>query len=229
MNNPLFGISISLICYLLFVKIQKKTNISLLNPLLFSGIFIIILLYVFNINYEDYNEGGQVITMLITPATVSLAIPLYKSLDLIKNNLKVILIATMSAVIIHAAVLITVIILLSIDKQVAISLIPKSITTAIAVDVTLSLGGLKEITVASVLITGIIGAAMSPILNKIFNIKNNQAIGLALGSSAHAVGTSKAASANETQGSFASLSLILVGLSTVIIAPVIILILNVLI
>lgn len=221
MINPLFGITLSIISYLLFVKIQKKTNISLLNPLLLSGLFIIVILSIFNIDYDTYNEGGEIISMLITPATVSLALPLYKNLDLIKKNTKVILSSILFGIIVHALVLIILTMILRPNLDLVKSLIPKSITTAIAIDLTKSLGGIKEITVASVVITGVLGSAISPILNKMFKVDNDKSIGLALGASAHAVGTGKAACTNTTQGSFSSVALILTGLFTVLLAPII--------
>lgn len=224
MNNPLFGITLSLVVYIFFSKLQKMTKSDILNPLLFSGIAIIFILGIFEIDFETYNEGGKMVSMLIAPATVSLAIPLYNNINLIKKNLKVIVVSITTAVIVHALMLLALIVILKMDDQIAFSLIPKSITTAIASDVSSNIGGIKEITVASVIITGIIGAAASPLLNKLFKIKDDKAIGLALGTSAHAVGTAKAASTNEVQGSFSSLGLILTGLTTVLIAPFIVII-----
>lgn len=224
MNNPLFGITLSLVVYIFFSKLQKMTKSDVLNPLLFSGIAIIFILGIFEIDFETYNEGGKMVSMLIAPATVSLAIPLYNNINLIKKNLKVIVVSITTAVIVHALMLLALIVILKMDDQIAFSLIPKSITTAIASDVSSNIGGIKEITVASVIITGIIGAAASPLLNKLFKIKDDKAIGLALGTSAHAVGTAKAASTNEVQGSFSSLGLILTGLTTVLIAPFIVII-----
>lgn len=228
MNSPLFGISLSLIVYIFFSKLQKVTKSDFLNPLLLSGIFIIVILSVFNVDYETYNEGGKMISMLIAPATVSLAIPLYNNIDLIKKNAKVIIVAILTAVIVHAILLVIMFLGMNVNEQIALSLIPKSITTAIASDVSTNIGGIKEITVASVIITGIIGAALSPIINKILKVKDDKVIGLALGTSAHAVGTAKAASTNEVQGSFSSLGLILTGLVTVIVAPIIVYILTLL-
>ncbi len=221
MNSPLFGITLSIASYLIFIKIQKKTKINLLNPLLLSGLFIILLLSIFNIDYEAYNEGGKVITMLITPATVSLALPLYKNLELIKKNMKLVLMSVLFGIIIHAIVIMILTLIIKPNIDIVKSLIPKSITTAIAIDLTDSLGGIKEITVASVLITGIIGAAISPLINKVLKVDNDKSIGLALGASAHAVGTAKAASTNVVQGSFSSIALILTGLFTVVLAPII--------
>ena len=221
MNSPLFGITLSLLVYVIMQKIQIKTKISILNPLLFSGIAIILILMTFKIPFEQFNEGGKLITALIGPATVSLAIPLYKNLDLLKKKIKTISIGILTSVGIHAITIVFLSILLSLNEQMAISLIPKSITTPFAKDLSETLGGIPAITISVVIVTGIFGAAISPFLNKTFNIKNTMAKGLALGSSAHAVGTSKAVENSEEEGAFSSIALILTGLLTVLSAPII--------
>ena len=221
MNSPLFGITLSLLIYVIMQKIQTKTKISILNPLLFSGIAIILILMTFKIPFEQFNEGGKLITALIGPATVSLAIPLYKNLDLLKKKIKTISIGILTSVGIHAITIVFLSILLSLNEQMAISLIPKSITTPFAKDLSETLGGIPAITISVVIVTGIFGAAISPFLNKTFNIKNTMAKGLALGSSAHAVGTSKAVENSEEEGAFSSIALILTGLLTVLSAPII--------
>ena len=221
MNSPLFGITLSLLIYVIMQKIQTKTKISILNPLLFSGIAIILILMTFKIPFEQFNEGGKHITALIGPATVSLAIPLYKNLDLLKKKIKTISIGILTSVGIHAITIVFLSILLSLNEQMAISLIPKSITTPFAKDLSETLGGIPAITISVVIVTGIFGAAISPFLNKTFNIKNTMAKGLALGSSAHAVGTSKAVENSEEEGAFSSIALILTGLLTVLSAPII--------
>lgn len=221
MTSPLFGITLSLLVYVIIQKIQNKTKISILNPLLFSGIVIIMTLTLFKIPFEQFNEGGKLITALIGPATVSLAIPLYKNLDLLKKKIKTISIGITSAVLIHALTILILSLLLSLNQELAISLIPKSITTPFAKDLSETLGGIPAITISVVIVTGIFGAALSPLLNKTFKIKNTIAKGLALGSSAHAVGTSKAIENSEEEGAFSSIALILTGLGTVLIAPLI--------
>lgn len=220
MNNPLFGITLSLVAYLLVAEVQKRTKIELLNPLLFGGILVIAFLLVFNIDLADYQVGGDMIKALIGPATISLAIPLYKNLDLIKKNVKLLIVAITTAIISHFIILMIIILLLNLEKDLALSLIPKSITTPLATDVSGAIGGISEITIMVVLLTGIFGAAISPLINKLFKINDDTAIGLALGTSSHAVGTAKAASTSETQGSYSSIALILTGIFTVILAPV---------
>lgn len=224
MSGPLFGITLSVGVYLMFVKLQEKTKLSILNPVLLSGLLIGILLPLLKIDYAVYEDGGRMISTLIAPATVSLAIPLYKNLSLIKENIKLIFVSIISAVVMHALVLITILLILKTDQTVGFSLIPKSITTAFAADLSVSIKGLSEVTIASVIVTGIVGTLVAPYLNKWFNIKSDISIGLALGVSSHAIGTAKAAGVNSTQGSFASIGLIVTGLITVLVGPIIALI-----
>ncbi|CAM3645556.1 LrgB family protein [Erysipelothrix urinaevulpis] len=218
-EHPLFGISLTILVFSLFRKLQVKTKISLLNPLLFSSILIILILIVFNISYDDYNGGAKIFTSLIGPATVALAIPLYKHQDLFYKNIKLILISVLSSAIAHGLVITLLVYLFKLDLKLGASLIPKSVTTAIAGDVSTALGGYTNVTVAIVIITGIIGASLAPLLNKVFNINSPIAQGLALGSSAHAVGTSKAIELGETQETMATLALILTGILTVFLSP----------
>lgn len=218
-NHPLFGISLTIFVYSLIRKLQIKSKISILNPLLISSIIIIIILKTFSIDYEIYNSGAKIFTSLIGPATVALAIPLYKHQKLLKENVKVILISVIGSSIIHAISILIMVYALNLELKIGASLIPKSVTTAIASDISSSLNAYTNITVAVVIITGIIGASLAPSLNKIFKIKSEIAQGLALGSSAHAVGTAKAIELGEKQETMATLALILTGIFTVIISP----------
>lgn len=219
-SNPLFGVVLTLGVYFAAQKLQEKTNFALLNPLLISSIFIIILLSVTNIDYDSFNKGGSFLTMLIGPATVALAIPLYKNLDLLKKHYRVILVSTLSGVIAHAILIGLFTFILNLSPEMIATMIPKSVTTAIAIDISNQLGGITTLTISVVIVTGILGAALAPILNKFFKINNPIAQGLALGTSAHAVGTSKAVEMGEMEGTMSSLALIITGITTVLLAPV---------
>lgn len=218
-NNILFGVLLTLLVFNLAVWLAKKTKITFLNPLLVSSALIILLLVVLNIPYENFNQGGKYFTMLITPATVSLAIPLYKNLDTLKQNGKTIALGVGVAIISHFLCILALGFVLNMDSEMVISLIPKSITTAFARDISTSIGGIELITVSVVIVTGIFGATISASLNKIFKIKKDSSIGLALGTSAHAIGTSKAVENNDIQATYSSLALIVTGIATVVLAP----------
>lgn len=218
-TSALFGICLTLFIYQIASSLQKKTKSPLLNPLLISSLIIIALLLITKISFDDYFIGGKMISTLIAPATVSLAIPLYTHKKTLLKHSKVILIAILSGVIAHAVTLGVLAFVLNLEPSIIASLTPKSVTTAIAQDISISLNGIPIITVCIVILTGIIGAAISPILVKTFKLDDDIAIGLALGTSAHAVGTSKAIETNETQGTMSTLALILTGIITVFTAP----------
>lgn len=218
-NSPLFGILLSIGLYAVFVKIQKKTKSPFLNPLILASIVIIVILKVTGISYNDYAIGGNFISMLIGPATVALAIPLYQHFDAFKRNIKVILISILTGSIAHAIMIALCALVFTFDKSLVASLVPKSVTTAIAVDISSSLGGMAPLTLSIVVLTGILGALLAPMLNKLFKFDDPITQGLSLGVSAHAVGTSKAVEMGEIQGVMSSLALVLTGVVTVILSP----------
>ena len=176
-----------------------------------------LILVIFNIPMETYQEGNKMLNALIAPATVSLAIPLYQNRQYLKRYQNLIFTTFLSALV-HAALMFLSYHLFKLDRMMAASLFPKSVTTAIAMDISLALGGTPNLTVAMVVITGVLGTSMVDVLNKIFHIESPIAQGLALGSASHAVGTSKASEMGEVQASMSALALILTGLWTVIIS-----------
>lgn len=207
--------------YLLFVQIKNKTKKAWLNPLLLSALSIIVLLKSFKIDYETYNQGVKFITYLLLPATVSLAIPLYENKALILKYSRQIFISIFAGIITHALSLVFLKYTLSFSHEIFASTLSKSVTTAIAKDITAQLGGVVEITIPLVIITGIFGALISQSVFKLFNIKSKVSKGLALGVSAHAVGTATAVELGEIEAAMASIALILTGILTVFLSPLI--------
>ncbi len=205
--------------YILIAKLKDKIDQTWVNPLLFASLLIIATLNLFNLKYDDYFESVSFISYLLTPATVALAIPLYENKALIKKYAKLIFISIISGILVHSLSLALLKIILNFDDILFASTISKSVTTAIAKDITTQLGGLTEITIPLVIITGIFGAAISDFVFKQFKINSPIAKGLSLGVSSHAVGTSKAIEMGEVEASMSSIALILTGLLTVIIAP----------
>lgn len=208
------------------ILIQRRTKISLLNPLMLSTFIIVFFLLITGIPYEAYNEGGSIITFFLAPTTVVLAVPLYRKFSLLRANGLPILIG----IGVGSAVNITLIIGLSryfgLDKMMERSLIPKSITTPIGISLSNQLGGFAQITVAAIIITGITGAIVAPLLFKLLRIEDPVARGIALGTSAHALGTVKAMEIGETEGAMSGLAIGIAGLVTVLLAPLIIRILG---
>lgn len=218
-NNILFGLVLSLGAFEIGLFINRKTKIAVLNPLLISILFTICFLFAFNIDFDTYNNGGQFINVFLGPSTVVLAVPLYKQLDLLKKNAKAILIGVFIGSGLGVFSIIGISYLVGLDTVMIKSLIPKSVTTPIGIAVSQQIGGLIPITVLAIIITGIIGAAIGPTICKIFKIKDKVAIGIAIGTASHAVGTTKALELGEIEGAMSSLSIGIAGIMTVIIAP----------
>ena len=219
-NTTLIGVAISLLAYQIGVQLNKKTKQAFLNPLLISIILVICFLCIFDIDYESYNQSAKYLSFLLTPATVCLAIPLYRQLELLKKNWVAILIGiTVGAL----TCLLTVLILATLFKlshTEYVTLLPKSITTAIGMGVSEELGGYTTITVASIIVTGILGNMIAPLCCKFFKLKTPIAKGLALGTASHAIGTTKAMEMGEVEGAMSSLAIVIAGLLTVVFASV---------
>lgn len=218
--SPYLWITVTVGFYLLAAKLQKKFPTPLLNPLLFAIIAIIILLLVTEIPLEAYQSGGNMVGIFVTPATVALAIKLHKNFIYLKKYYKAILLGVISGVIFHTMLIFLFGLLYKFDAEMVSTLFPKSITTAIAVGVSETMNGIVPLTVAVVVFTGIIGSVVAPYIFKIGKITDPVAQGVAIGSSAHAVGTTKAIEIGEIQGAMSGLSIVVTGIVVVILAPV---------
>lgn len=217
-NSLFFGVFISLIAYYIGILIKKKFKLTIFNPLLVSIILIIIFLLVFRIDYSTYEFGAKYISYLLTPATVALAIPLYEQLALLKKHFLAIIVGITSGVLTSLTSVFLLAKIFNFDHTQYVTFLPKSITTAIGMQVSSELNGYTTIAVAVIIITGILGNIISTMVFKIFGIKNSIAKGIALGTSAHAIGTAKALELGEIEGAMSSLSLAVSGILTVILA-----------
>ena len=217
-SNYMF-VLMTFVAYLIGLEIKKKTNI---NALLIAIILMVSYLLLFKVDVALYQSKTSYISYLLTPATISLAIPLYEQIDLLKANWKAIVIGVFTGVITSLASITGMAILFKLNTTEIISLLPKSITTAIGMGLSEELGGLVSLTVGSIIMTGVLGAVIAPFVIKIFNIKNAIAKGVGIGSAAHAIGTSKAMEIGEIEGAMSSLSIVIAGLLTVILAPLVI-------
>ncbi|CAM2790926.1 LrgB family protein [Hathewaya histolytica] len=221
-NSPIFGITISLISFEIGCFIFKKTKNPIFNPLLIGIIIVITFLKLSNINLETYNIGGAYISFLLGPTTVILAVPLYKKLKLLKEYIFPILIGITVGSTCGIASIIVLGKLFKVDESLMFSLIPKSITTPIGMEVSKQLGGNIAITVSAIIITGILGSIIGPLVCNLFNIKNKIAVGISLGTASHAMGTAKALELGETEGAMSGLAIAIAGLLTVFLAPLIV-------
>ena len=217
-NSIFFGVLLCLLSYQAGVFLRHKTKIAAFNPLLISIIIVIFVLVMFNIKFEDFYKGSKYISFLLTPATVALAIPLYSKLTLLKSNFKAIMSGLIAGVLTSLISIFVMSLLFGLSHENYVSMLPKSITTAIGIGVSEELGGVSTITTAVIIVTGVFGNVSADIVYKIFNITNPIAKGIGLGSSAHAIGTSKALEMGETEGAMSSLSIAVAGIITVIFA-----------
>ncbi len=221
-STPLFGIVLTLAAYAAGRLIFTKLPVSILHPVLTASAIIILVILLLDINLDNYQKGGSMISFMLGPATVALAVPLYRKINLLKSHIFIILaaIAVGSLTSIISVTLISKAI--GLPTELTLSLIPKSITTPIAVETAEKIGGLPSITALSVICTGITGAVIGPGLLKLFKINDPAAKGLALGTASHAIGTSRALELGQTEGAMSSLSIGLAGIITVIAAPLLV-------
>ena len=191
-SNPLFGLALSILAYLVGMLIYRRFPHPLTTPLLLSAVFIIIFLKATGISYQDYYQGGVYLNNLIVPSTVALGIPLYKSFHLMKHHARSILFGSLLAVVVNTSFTAIVAKIFGMDFFLAISLFPKSVTTAMAVGITEKLQGLTTVTLVVVVATGILTSVIGPTLLKWLKIDDPVAVGLSLGGTGHAVGTGTA-------------------------------------
>lgn len=221
LQNSLFaGITISLVTYMIGMEMKKRFHYAILNPLLLSILATILILVVGKVDYKTYEVSAKYLSYLLTPATVCLAIPLYEQWNLLKKNWKAVFLSLLSGVLTCLVTILGLSVLLSLTHEEYVTLLPKSITTAIGMAVSEELGGYVTITVASIVLTGVLGNVIGDFVLKIFRIKEPIAKGLALGCSAHAIGTAKAMELGEVEGAMSSLAIGVSGVLTVILASV---------
>ncbi len=219
-NSVFFGIAISCVAYCTGLIMKKKFKSAIFNPLLISIVLTIVVLLLLDIDYSTYNEGGKYVGYLMTPATVCLAIPLYQQTELLKKNVKAIIIGIVSGVITSLFMVFVMSLMFSLTHEQYVTLLPKSITSAIGMGISEELGGYPNITLAIIVITGVIGNMIAEGVCKLFKITNPVAKGVAIGTSSHAAGTAKAIEMGEVEGAMSGLSIAVAGVITVIFAGV---------
>lgn len=221
LSSTYFGIVLSLFCYWGSLKISAKVKSTLCNPLLVTAAMIIAILSILKVDYETFDKGASYLTYFLNPATVCLAVPLYRQFQVLKKNLKAILLGVFAGCVACMAVLSALSIAFAFSPELTASVLPKSITTAIAIGLSEEIGGMPSVTVACVVFTGIFGACTASALFKLFKIEEPVAQGLACGTAAHAVGTSRALELGEVQAAMSSLAIVVTGIMTVVIVPIV--------
>ncbi len=215
-DSVFFGVFLSLLAYGIGVVLKNKLKLAIFNPLLISIILTIVVLLIFHIDYEVYYEGAKYLSYFLTPATVALAIPLYQQMEALKKNWVAILLGILSGALTSMGCILILAILFGLSHAEYVTLLPKSITTAIGMGVSEELGGYVTITVAVIIITGILGNMMAEFVCKLFRVTHPVAKGIAIGSASHAIGTTKAMEMGEVEGAMSSLSIAVSGLMTVV-------------
>ncbi len=218
-SSQVWGIFFTLVFYAIFWLLQKRIRSSLCNPLLLTTIVMILFLTGAGIPYTDYKGSSSLLSWLLLPATVSLAIPLYEQWDLLRRNVVAILTGIFSGVVtsLLCALLLTKLFHLPADQ--AVSFLPKSVTTAIGADVSAELGGIPSLTIVLIILTGIVGNVLAPSLCHILRLRNPISRGLAIGTASHAIGTAKAMEMGETEGAVSGLAIAVAGIMTALLCP----------
>lgn len=214
----LFGFVLTVVIYYFSKFLHKKFPVFIFSPLLICPIIIVCILLSFHVNYANYNASAQYLSKLLGPATVAFAVPIYKHLPLILKNLRIIFISLFVGVIVafsSSYILATVV---ALDKDLIYSLVPRSITTPIAMDISTLLGGEPTLTAIFVIITGLAGSVFGPYIIRLLAIRSSAAKGLMLGMGAHGAGTSAAFSIGELEGTYSSVAMILAALISIVLS-----------
>lgn len=217
-TSSYFGLTLTLAIFWFSHYSCRKLKLSLLNPILLTSAIIIVLLVILDIDYETYESGADLISQLLTPATICYAVPLYRQVEILKKRFVTILISIACG---SAASILCVFgfcLLFKFSPEIYVALLPKSVTTAIGMGISEELSGIISITVAAIIVTGIFGSSIAVFICRLFKITNPVAKGLAIGTASHAVGTSKAIEIGEIEGAMSGLAIVVAGLMTVFLA-----------
>lgn len=217
-SSPMFGIFLSLFTYMIGFKIKSKFKTPFANPLLIAIVLTITTLTVFDIPFENYNQGGSIIAILLMPATAVLGLSIYRQRETLKRNFLTIICGCVTGSLVSVLCSIVFCKLWGLDDVLLISMIPRAATSPIAVEISQIMGGIPSVTTAAVIFSGIMGAVLSPVFVKVFKLKNKVAVGVAIGTSSSAIGTGKAIEMGETEGAMSGIAVGIAGLATVIIA-----------
>lgn|SRR5574344_437169 len=219
-SSVFFGVLISLGAYFIGMWLKKKTGWAVMNPLLVSIILIICFLLISRVSYKSYNAGASCLSYLLTPATICLAVPLYQQVELLKKNYKAVIAGISAGVLSSLLSVLLLALLFRFGHEAYVTFLPKSITTAIGISVSQELGGFVSVTVVVIVITGVLGNIFAEKFLKLLKIEEPIAKGIAIGSSSHAIGTSKAMEMGSIEGAMSGLSIVVCGILTVIGASV---------
>ena len=213
MTMTLFAYQAGILC-------QKKFKLPIFNPILVAAIVVLVTLSLIGMERKSYQEGVKLLSWLMTPATVCLAIPMYQQIQTLKKNLKAILAGVAAGTLSCLTMLLVCMLVLGFDRNLIVSLLPKGITTAIGMGLSEELGGMVSVTIASIIISGVTGNMLASVVFKVFRIVDPIAQGLACGTASHAIGTAKAREFGDIQEAMSGLSIAVCGILTVVLASI---------
>ena len=216
--QPYFGVMLTVVAYWLGMKVQKKTRLAICNGMLLAVLLVIAVLLVFHIPYESYWQGGELINLFLGPATACMAVTVYSQRKLLARHRLPVLVGCVVGVVTAMGSILVLCRLLGLDRAMTMSLLPKSVTMPIATVVAQGHGGTVAVTVAAVVVTGMLGNLCAPLLVKLFRVKDPMAVGLGIGACSHAMGTAKALELGETEGAMSGLAIGLCGILTTVLA-----------
>lgn len=219
LESPIFVIAFTFLVYFIAQKLQQKTRMIILNPILVSIILIIVFLSIFRIKYEVYHEGSRLIDFFLKPAVVALGVPLYQQLEKIRKQTIHIVASELAGCVAGIVSVVLIAKAMGASREIILSLAPKSVTTPIAIEVSRTIGGIPPLTASVVIVVGIFGSIYGYAIMKWARVHNPVSQGLSMGTAAHAVGTSKSMEISPTFGAFSSLGLIMNGILTSVLTP----------
>ena len=218
LTSPFFGLGLSAAAWCAGVWVQKRTGWVLCNPLVVAGVLVIAFLSVFHIPLTQYNQGAEIIQMMLGPVTAVLALNIYHQRETLKEFFWPVLAGCLAGSLASLGSVLLLCRLFRLDEVLTASLLPKSVTTAIALGIAESQGGIQGIAAAAVILAGLVGAVFAPLFAKWFHIKDPVAEGLAIGACSHALGTTKAMEIGEIQGAMSSIAICVCGIFTSLLA-----------
>lgn len=220
LNSPALGITITLVCFIFAKWFQKTTRFKDIPPVVTATVLIILVLKTFNIDYVQYNKGGMFISFLLGPATIALALPLVRNMQILKDNFKPLLLGVLVGSITGILSVLILGKVFGVSRELVLSMVAKSVTTPIAMGITENIGGIPALTAVFVIFTGMFGAFAGHRILRLFNIDNDVAIGIAIGSAAHGLGTNRCLEESELQAAVAGVGIALVGIATALFVPI---------
>jgi putative effector of murein hydrolase len=221
LNLELFSVLLTLLAYQAGAWLQKKTKTPLCNPIAVGVVLVLIFMALTGLENQTYQAANVRLSWLMTPATVCLAIPMYQQLEILKKNWRAMVAGIAAGALSCLAMVLLCGILFRFDRELTISLMPKSVTSAIGVPLSAINGGIQSITTAAIILTGILASVMGPVLCRVFRLKDEISRGVAFGTAGHVIGTAKANEFSPLTGAVSSLSLVVAGLLTAVVLPLI--------